>query len=121
MKMGIYSVHIMGGLLMDPGHVLGSLRQHRKDPRLVPLLLLGHVLRGFRLLFLKVFSLFGQMRMAGKELKPLCHPCKDSCTLCFFNTIIRIPSDYFIELIVWRSVFTCWLFWLSSILFFFFF
>ncbi|GER39703.1 pheophorbide A oxygenase 1 [Striga asiatica] len=81
MRMGIYSVHTMGGLLMDVGRVLESLRQHQKGPRPVPLSPQGLVQQDSLLWFLKGFSLFGQMRMAGKELKPLIPP-------------YRLPDDF---------------------------
>lgn len=76
MRMDTCSVHTTGGRLMGVGLVLESHRQHQKGPRLVLLSLRGHVPPGFQRWFPKVFSLFGLMRMVGKELKPPNPPCK---------------------------------------------
>lgn len=75
MKMGICSVHIMDGHLMDVDLVQGYLRLHLKDLKLKLFNLQGHVLLDFLLWFLKDCSLFGLMRMLGRghrQLSPLC-------------------------------------------------
>lgn len=75
MKMGTCSVRTTGGPLMDVDLVLGSLRPCQRDLKLEPFDLQEHVRRGFRLWCLRVFYLFGRMRMAGRELKPPSHQC----------------------------------------------
>lgn len=67
MKMGTCSVHTMGGPLMGVDPALGFLRQHLKVLKLVQFGLLELVLQDFLQWYLKVCSLFGQMRMVGKE------------------------------------------------------
>lgn len=75
MKMDTCSVRTMGGPLMGVDLVLGSLRPRWRGRKLELFDLLERVRRGFRLWCLRVFSLFGQMRMAGRELKPPSPPC----------------------------------------------
>lgn len=75
MKMGTCSVRTTGGPLMGVDLVLGSLRPRQRGRKLEPFDLRERVQRGFRLWCLRVFSLFGQMRMAGRELKPPSPPC----------------------------------------------
>lgn len=75
MKGETCSVHTMDGHLMDVDHVLRFRRLHLKVLRLVPFGLQEHVLQGFLHWCLKAYSLFGQMRMDGKELMPLSLPC----------------------------------------------
>lgn len=70
MKTGTCSVHTTGGPLTGVDRVLGSLRPHRRGQKLELFDLRERVRRGFRLWCLRVFSLFGQMRMDGRELKP---------------------------------------------------
>lgn len=78
MRMVICNVRTMGGLLMVPDLVRGSLRHRPRDlklelldhPRLVP--------RGFQLWYLKVCFLCGLMKKGGKELMPPNLPCKQS-------------------------------------------
>lgn len=64
------SAHTTAGHLMGADLVLGSLRLHLKVLKLVLLSLQELALQGFLLCSLKACSLFGRMRMAGKEHVP---------------------------------------------------
>lgn len=76
MKMVICSVHIMDGHLMDVVLVQGYLKLHLKDLKLKLFSLQELVLLDFLLWFLKDYSLFGLMKMDGRELRQQSRPCK---------------------------------------------
>lgn len=75
MKLATCSVLTMVGHLMDVDLVLRFLRLHLKVLKLVLFGLREHALPGFPQYSLKVCSLFGRMRMAGKELVLSSLPC----------------------------------------------
>lgn len=75
MKVATCSVLTMVGHLMDVDLVLRFLRLHLKVLKLVLFGLREHVLPGFPQCNLKVCSLFGRMRMAGKKLMLPSLPC----------------------------------------------
>lgn len=67
--MGICNVHIMDGHLLGADLARGYLRPRLKVLKLVQLSLPELVLPDFLQWFPKVFSLFGLMRMVGRELR----------------------------------------------------
>lgn len=74
MKMATCSAPIMDGPSMDVDLVLGSLRLHRKVPKLVLLDHLEHVSQSSLPWCLRVCSLFGQTRTVGKKrMQPSLH------------------------------------------------
>ena len=70
MKVEICNAHTMDGPLMGVDLVLKFPRRHPKAQNLGLISHLEHVLQGFLLWCLKASSLFGQMRMVGKEPTP---------------------------------------------------
>jgi hypothetical protein len=85
MKMGTCNVHTMDGHLMVVGLAHESLRLYLKALKLVQSSLQELVLPDFLQWCPKVCSLFGQMRMVGKELKPPSPPCDRSFLVSMFD------------------------------------
>jgi hypothetical protein len=85
MKMGTCNVHTMDGHLMVVGLAHESLRLYLKALKLVQSSLQELVLPDFLHWCPKVCSLFGQMRMVGKELKPPSLPCDRSFLVSMFD------------------------------------
>lgn len=105
MRMGTCSVRTTGGPLAGADPVLRSPKPRRRGLKLELFDLRERVRPGFRLWFLRVFSLFGLTRMAGKELLPPSLPCNYS----FLLISLYVYVSFYILLISlkvkWRMIY----------------